>query len=146
MIGCSLLAVLMNPACILALRFWREREKPPHPRTTSVFMTNLMISNSITGIYSAIVSVADELYRGQYVLWERVWITSTTCKAAEFLFLMSTNVSSMLVVLLLLQNFILSYFVKKPFTTKKVATTSVILAWFQGIVLAALPLFPANSH
>jgi heme exporter protein D len=113
----------------------------------NLFVSSLCVADLLMGVYTAIVGTADAVSRGQYLVFERAWVTSTACKAAGFLSLLSCEVSALTIVLITLDRFIVLRF---PFSTMRFNKTSaavVLLAiWVIGVTLAAVPLLPVTSH
>jgi hypothetical protein len=113
----------------------------------NLFVSSLCVADLLMGVYSAIIGTADAVSRGQYFVFERAWVTSTACKAAGFLSLLSCEVSALTIVLITLDRFIVLRF---PFSTMRFNKTSaavVLLAiWVIGVTLAAVPLLPVTSH
>jgi hypothetical protein len=99
------------------------------------------------GVYIAIIAAADAVYRGQYLIFERAWVTSTACKAAGFLSLLSCEVSALTILLITLDRFIV---LRIPFSTMRFNKTSAavtsVAIWVIGLTLAAVPLLPMTSH
>ena len=112
-----------------------------------VFVTHLSVSDFLTGLYLAIIGVADRVYKGSY-LWEDVsWRNSTACSVAGFLSLTSSEVSALLICLLTLDRFLVLRFPLSQLRFhRRSAQIACALIWIFGFVLSAIPLLPATSH
>jgi hypothetical protein len=118
-------------------------------KTTEIMlMTSLMLSGVVTGVHNVMVSVKDEMYRGNYVLYETAWTGSATCKTAGFFFVLSIHVSALSLALMALNSVLnvcslktLTFFFNKTFTG-----ISCAVIWLLGFVLSAIPLLPTLSH
>nr|KAG5696489.1 hypothetical protein BaRGS_016528 [Batillaria attramentaria] len=100
------------------------------------------------GVYLAIVGVADRMYQGTYLWNDTLWKTSTACKVAGFLSLLSSEVSAAIICLITLDRFLVLRF---PFRQelhlrKRSAQVACAVTWTLGIVIAAVPLLPITSH
>ena len=112
----------------------------------SIFVTNLSMADFFMGVYLAIVGVADEIYRGEYLWYDDQWKESTVCKIAGFLSLMSSEVSAFIICLITLDRFLALRF---PFSSLHFSRSSALAAcaivWVVGIALATVPLLPMTS-
>ena len=113
----------------------------------SIFVTNLSIADFFMGVYLAIVGVADQIYRGEYLWYDDQWKESVVCKVAGFLCLMSSEVSAFIICLITLDRFLALRF---PFSRLHFSRGSALIAcavvWVIGIALATVPLVPMTSH
>ena len=113
----------------------------------SIFVTNLSIADFFMGVYLAIVGVADQVYRGEYLWYDDQWKESAVCKVAGLLCLMSTEVSAFIICLITLDRFLALRF---PFSRLHFSRGSALIAcavvWVIGIALATVPLLPMTSH
>ena len=113
----------------------------------SIFVSSLAMADFFMGVYLAIVGVADQIYRGNYLSHDDQWKESTVCKIAGFLSLMSTEVSAFIICLITLDRFLALRF---PFSRLHFSRGSALAActtvWVVGIVLATVPLLPVTSH
>ncbi|XP_070184274.1 G-protein coupled receptor GRL101-like [Littorina saxatilis] len=119
-------------------------------RTTSrsqqvFFLSHLCASDFINGIYLAVISVADRLYRGTFV-WEDVaWRQSVACKTAGVLFMMSCQVSGLFVFIVTVDHVLSLAFRRTGFTSKPFTLYAVtFVVWVVGLVLAITPLVAAR--
>ena len=113
----------------------------------NILVTNLSIADLFMGVYLAIVGVADQIYRGEYLWYDDQWKESTVCKIAGFLSLMSSEVSAFIICLITLDRFLALRF---PFSSLHFSRSSALAAcaivWVVGIALATVPLLPVTSH
>ena len=112
-----------------------------------IFVTNLAMADFFMGVYLAIVGVADQIYRGEYLWNDDQWKESTVCKVAGFLSLMSSEVSAFIICLITLDRFLALRF---PLSSLHFSCSSALAAcaivWVVGIALATVPLLPVTSH
>jgi hypothetical protein len=113
----------------------------------NLFVSSLCVADLLMGVYTAIIGTADAVFRGQYLFFERAWVTSTACKAAGFLSLLSCEVSALTILLITLDRFIV---LRYPFSMMRFNKTSAavtsVATWVIGLTLAAVPLLPVTSH
>ena len=96
------------------------------------------------GVYSSVISAAQEISLGQYVHYEDRWKDSVACKVAGVFSLMSCEVTVLIIFLLTLQHLIL---LCRPYSTYRFTKDSACgVTWLVGISVAAIPLFPGLSH
>ena len=135
----SVLAVLGNVACLISHCIVR--------RNKCIFMVNLQCANLCMGIYTSVIATAHEMFRSQYGHYEQKWMTSVACKVAGFLWLLSVEVSVLLIFLFTIDILVVLYF---PFSmyrfSKRTAALACVVAWLVGSVLASIPLFPGHPH
>ena len=111
-----------------------------------VLVINLSTADFLMGVYIAVIGGADVHFRGIYLLKEEVWKSSSVCKAAGFLALLSSEVSAFIICLITLDRFFLLRF---PFSTRLrlssfSASLICVAAWTLGVVLATVPLFQSQ--
>ena len=113
----------------------------------SIFVTNLSTADFFMGVYLAIVGVADQIYRGEYLWYGDQWKESAGCKVAGFFSLMSSEVSAFIICLITLDRFLALRF---PLSSHHFSHGSALIAcatvWLVGIALAIVPLLPLTSH
>ncbi|KAL8574504.1 hypothetical protein ACOMHN_060174 [Nucella lapillus] len=99
------------------------------------------------GVYSTIIGVADEQFRGRYLHYDDTWKNSVTCKVAGFLSLLSSEVSALTIWLITLDRFIVLGF---PFSTlrfeRRSAAVACVVTWVTGWILALVPLLLVTVH
>ena len=116
-------------------------------QTASVFVTNLCVSNFLMGVYLVMVGAADWNLRGSYVLSDYRWRHSGACRAAGFLFVLSSEVSVLLVCLMTLDRYLVLRHPLSALAFRKWSAHAASAAvWLAGSALASVPLLPfANS-
>ncbi|XP_070196452.1 relaxin receptor 2-like [Littorina saxatilis] len=113
----------------------------------AMFVIHLSLSDFLMGVYMAIVGVADELFRGNYLFYDLTWTQSVGCKVAGFLSLLSNEVSALIILLITFDRFIVIRFPFSQFRFGKYSASAACLAaWTVGVVLAAIPLLPVTAH
>ena len=107
----------------------------------SVFVSSLSLADCFMGIYLACVGVADQVYRGDYYLYENTWVSSVWCSVTGAMSLLSSEVSTIIISCITLDRFIALRF---PFSTlrfsRQSALVACVLAWLVGAVLSLVPL------
>ena len=112
----------------------------------SIFVTNLCMADFFMGVYLAIVGVADQIYRGEYLWNDDQWKESTVCKIAGFLSLMSSEVSAFIICLITLDRFLaLRFPLSSLHFSRSSALAACAIVWVVGISLATVPLLPMTS-
>ena len=112
----------------------------------SIFVTNLSLADFFMGVYLAIVGVADQIYRGEYLWYDDQWKESTVCKVAGFLSLMSSEVSAFIICLITLDRFLaLRFPLSSLHFSRSSALAASAIVWVVGISLATVPLLPMTS-
>jgi hypothetical protein len=137
-------AVTGNVFC-LAFRFVLQRTV--RKNAFNMFVSSLCVSDFLMGVYIGIIGIADVTFQGRYTRYEQIWLHSAACKAAGFLSLLSCEVSSLIILLITLDRFLVLRF---PFSRvrfgKTTAATACLVTWLLGFLLAAVPLLPVTSH
>ena len=127
----SALSVIGNVSSFV-LRFVLQRNASKSG--FNIFVTNLCLADLLMGVYLAMVGVADQVYRGQYLWYENTWTSSDACRVAGVLFLLSSEVSAFIICLITLDRFIVLRF---PFSTvrfrRKSAVVACVLVWIVGM-------------
>jgi hypothetical protein len=114
----------------------------------SVLVTNLNVANMLMGVYCGIIAGADEVFRGSFVHKERAWAESMTCQVAGFLYLLSTEVSSLTVVIITWDQ--ISQLSSWPSLShlqfaKRSSSLACVVVWAVGVTLSAIFIFPTVS-
>jgi hypothetical protein len=137
-------ALTGNVFC-LAFRFVLQRTAKKS--AFNMFVSSLCVSDFLMGVYIGIIGIADVTFQGRYARYEQTWLHSAACKAAGFLSLLSCEVSSLIILLITLDRFLVLRF---PFSRvrfgKTTAATACLVTWLLGFLLAAVPLLPVTSH
>ncbi|RUS78237.1 hypothetical protein EGW08_014006 [Elysia chlorotica] len=107
----------------------------------------LAMSNLLMGIYLLIIASETIRFNGDYVLHDNQWRQSDMCKAAEFLYSLSSLVSPAFILLLVVDRYLAinNPLQQRPFSSGYILAFS-ILTWCLGLTLAAVPLLPWTHH
>nr|KAG5699128.1 hypothetical protein BaRGS_014427 [Batillaria attramentaria] len=111
-----------------------------------VLVANLCVADFLMGVYLTIIGAADSHYSGEYIWKQEAWTQSNFCQAAGFLALLSSEVSAFLICLITLDRLLVLQFPlhRHLHLTARSAMIACGAAWFVGVVLAAVPLMPAE--
>ncbi|XP_070177754.1 G-protein coupled receptor GRL101-like [Littorina saxatilis] len=109
------------------------------------FLLHLCASDFVSGIYLAVIGVADRLYRGTY-LWEDVaWRQSVTCQTAGVLFTLSCQVSGLLVFIATVEHVVFLSLKRSGFSSRPLALhVATCGVWVLGLVTALAPLLSSR--
>ena len=119
----------------------------PYRGPVVVFMTSLQCADLCMGIYAGVIAAAHETSRGRYVYFEEQWTEGVPCQVAGFLSLLSCEMSSLTIFLIVLEHLILLCFPHSTYRfSKRSAAVACGVMWLVGILLASMPLFPPLSH
>ena len=112
-----------------------------------ILVTKLCIADFLMGLYLAVIGVADRLYEGEYMWKDIQWKNGAACKFAGFLYLLSSEVSALIICLITADRFLVLRF---PLSQLRFSPRSALLAccavWTLGLTLAAIPLLPVTAH
>ena len=110
-------------------------------------VTQLRISDLLMGIYLLIIASKDVQFQGEFVWHDTDWRHSDLCRAAGFLSTLSSEVSSIFILLITVDRYLV---IKYPFGQHRLNPRCIILcsiaAWALGFILAAIPLLPGLRH
>ena len=99
------------------------------------------------GVYLAIISAADGLYRGSYLWKDEDWRHSAMCRAAGVLSVLSSEVSVAIVCLITLDRFLVLQFPCSQYQfSHKSALVACGMVWSGCLILTVAPLIPGLSH
>ena len=111
------------------------------------FVTQLGVSDFLMGVYLIIIGVHDVRYHGDYVWHDTSWLKSDLCRTAGFLSTVSSEVSSVFILLITIDRYLV---IKFPFGEHRLTPAAVVisssLAWGLGLTLAIVPLLPWTDH
>ncbi|XP_059144469.1 G-protein coupled receptor GRL101-like [Physella acuta] len=112
--------------------------------SNKLYVTNLGLSDVVMGVYLFLIAGSDVYHRDNYVIYESQWRESSLCTAAGFLLTLSCETSTMFVLLITLDRYLIF---KNPLRPCKIPlvglVASVVAVWVIGLVLAILPvLYP----
>ena len=103
------------------------------------FVTHLTVSNCVMGLYLVMLDVADQLQDVDYLWKEPTWRSSSWCAMIGFLFLLSSQV---FVIVILLGTVERCWALSHPRGHVKARKVSVLLCpfcWVTGFALASTP-------
>ena len=110
-------------------------------------VTQLGVSDLLMGIYLLIIASKDVRFQGEFVWHDKDWRHSDLCRAAGFLSTLSSEVSSIFILLITVDRYLV---IKYPFGQHRLNPRGIILcsiaAWALGFILAAIPLLPGLRH
>nr|KAG5693292.1 hypothetical protein BaRGS_011613 [Batillaria attramentaria] len=111
-----------------------------------VLVANLCVADSLMGVYLVITGSADVYYSGQYIWKREAWTRSRLCQTAGFLALMSSELSAFVICLITVDRLLVLQFPlhRHLHLSTRSAMMTCCAAWFIGLVLAAVPLIPAE--
>ena len=135
----GILATVGN-AFVIFWRIFRERM-----RVSSFFIMNLGASDFLMGVYIIIIASVDVFYRGRYIVYADTWRTSTLCKAAGFLAILSSEVSVyMLTVITLERMFTIAAPLKFGNMRQRTARYIVGAGWIVCFIICFIPTVETN--
>nr|KAG5697945.1 hypothetical protein BaRGS_030258 [Batillaria attramentaria] len=111
-----------------------------------VLVANLCVADFLMGVYLVIIGAADAHYSGQYIWKRESWTRSNLCQTAGFLALLSSELSAFVICLITLDRLLVLQFPLHRHLHLSTRSATIICgaAWFVGIILAAVPLMPAE--
>ena len=111
-----------------------------------VFHTHITACDFLMGIHSAVVTAADQTLRGSYLWEDTAWRHSVACQVLGFLYVLSTDVSALLMCLVTLDRCMA---LRYPLRHARVGVMATHVAcgvvWAGCVLLAAVPLVPGTS-
>ncbi|XP_012939288.1 G-protein coupled receptor GRL101-like [Aplysia californica] len=138
------MTALVGNIVTLIYRFIWERDVLAKPY--GKFATSLSLADVQMGVYLMIIAWADISYRGDFAWSENKWRESDTCKFAGFLSILSGEASTIFVVLITLERFLVT---KYPFGEYRISTLAAYLSslggWCTSFLIAAVPFFPGHE-
>ncbi|RUS74616.1 hypothetical protein EGW08_017620 [Elysia chlorotica] len=110
-------------------------------------VTQLGLSDLLMGGYLLIIAAKSARLGGEYVLHDEAWRHSRLCQTAGFLSTLSSEASSVFILLITLDRYLV---IKYPFGEHRLSPRGILvcsaLAWTLGAVLAVVPLLPWTDH
>ena len=119
-----------------------------HKRKSNVYIfhSHLGACDFVMGVHVAIVTAADQIYRGNYLWEDTAWRHSITCQVSGFLYVLSTAVSALLTCLMTLDRCVVLRCPQRHGRVGTVAThAGCAVVWAGCVLLAAVPLMPGTS-
>ena len=109
-----------------------------------VFVTHVSLADFGMGVYLGIIVIADRVHQGVYVWRDVSWRDSTVCRATGFLYALTSQTSTFILGLLVLDRVLMLLLPSQQrvrFNARSAHVASS-LAWGGSFLLAAVPLFP----
>jgi hypothetical protein len=142
----SLVAVLGNAACV-PIRLAVHKESMHN--SFSILVTSLNVANLLMGVYCGIIAGADEVLRGRFVHNEKAWTDSSLCRGAGFLYLLSTEVSTLTITIVTLERSSYLCSLQGPGFHVQLGTRSSmsvsVAIWIVGATVSVVFLCPSVS-
>jgi hypothetical protein len=134
----SFLALLGNAGVL----YYRACVEQMPQSSFRVLVMNLCVADLLMGVHMLVIGVADAVYRGAYVEWERRWTSRAACQAAGFLSFVSCEVSAFVLCLITLDRVLA---ICLPFSPHlhldgRAAVGLCVGVWVLGVVMATVPL------
>ncbi|KAL8616946.1 hypothetical protein ACOMHN_041864 [Nucella lapillus] len=111
--------------------------------SVKVFVCHLCISKFLMGLYLCVLSVADQVYRDQFLWEDRAWWSGILCKVSAFLFFLSSQVSVLVDVSVTLERCTALIWqagrLGETQRRKMITSTLCLLAWLTSACLAIFP-------
>jgi hypothetical protein len=147
LVSLSVLAVLAVVSNTTSFIYRTVFSKESSKLGFAVFVTHLSVSDFVMGVYLVVIGIADRMYTGTYLWNEHCWRHSAACSLAGFLYLLSCEVSALIMCLITLDRF---FVLRVPFSQIRFGVRSAhvasLVVWCVGLALAAIPLLPVTSH
>ena len=123
-------AVLGNALVIVSRCVEKPKRKNEKVAIQSFFIMNLAFSDFQMGVYMLIIASVDLYYGEEYFLFSEAWQSSTVCKVAGFISLLSSEASVCFLTLITIERFLslVLPFGKFHFTISS-ARVAVIIVW-----------------
>ena len=143
-------SLLGNGASLIVRRWVVSWRRLAQQSSSETFVSHLSVSNSVMGVYLAVMGVADRVHSGTYLWEDDRWRSSSWCAMSGFLFLLSSQVSVCVVVCMTLDRCAALAWTDGA-TSRGRATVMCVASWLVGLALAAVPLlspwnfFPQTS-
>ena len=132
--------------CNIAAIIWSIVTKNGYKSTAYVVYQHLIFSDCVMGIHVAIVTTADQTFRGTYLWEDTAWRHSIMCQVSGFLYVLSTDVSALLTCLMTLDRCVALRCPQRHGRVGTVAThAGCAVVWAGCVLLAAVPLMPGTS-
>lgn len=108
---------------------------------------NLAVADTLMGVYLLIIASQDAATRGEFFKSDVVWRLGSACELAGFMAMTSTVVSVyILLVITLERTYTIVRVLKHKKLNKRRALVTMLVGWFLGAFIAALPLFYFSDY
>ncbi|CAA98249.2 G-protein coupled receptors family 1 profile domain-containing protein [Caenorhabditis elegans] len=112
-----------------------------------LYMINMSVADMVTGIYLAVLAIADAKMSDEYYRHAVWWQTGWGCRAAGFLAVFASELG---IISMFLIAFEMSYNTRQSFRGRrlspKVGVLLMIGGWLFAIIMAILPWFDVSSY
>ncbi|KAK7108835.1 hypothetical protein V1264_016499 [Littorina saxatilis] len=119
----------------------QSREGRSGQQSVNLFVSSLFVCGCVHAVYMAVISIADAVFQGSYVLKDTTWRGSALCTSAGLLWLLSSELSLLLVCLITIDRVLVLWC---PYTSwqfsDKSAKVAVVITWVGSTAAALLPL------
>ena len=126
---------------------WLLASRNKHRQILYVFLLHIAGCDLLMGVHTAIVTIADQVYRGQYVWKDTAWRHSVMCQVSGCVFFLSTEVSAFLTCLMTLER---CAALRCPHRHIRVTTRAThvccLAVWTGCVLLTAVSLIPHTPH
>ncbi|KAG7201394.1 hypothetical protein KM043_004156 [Ampulex compressa] len=124
-----------------ALVLWGRFTARDENRVLSIVIRNLAVSDMLMGIYLFIIGVQDVRFRDNYNQMANTWMSSWSCTLLGILAMTSSEVSVLILSFMSVERFMLIAAPLKGHRamTPQTASSSMIVIWVIGIILALVP-------
>ena len=130
----AILSFVGNACCLLAIG---RQDKKTRSQSIEIFPFQLLVANLAVGMYLCINVVAGLRFRGNFLLHERDWVESYSCRTAGFLALLATEISCLVVFLLSVDRLVAVCYSSKRLQKRSVWLLC-LLSWLIAALLASV--------
>ncbi|XP_077261371.1 leucine-rich repeat-containing G protein-coupled receptor 3 isoform X4 [Temnothorax americanus] len=130
-----------------SLVLWGRFTAKDENRVLSIIIRNLAVSDMLMGIYLFIIAIEDARFRDNYKEEANTWMSSWPCTLLGALAMTSSEVSVLILSFMSVERFIL---IAAPLKchramTSQAASSSMIVIWIVGLVIALVPVIHWRS-
>ncbi|XP_050448592.1 relaxin receptor 1 isoform X2 [Cataglyphis hispanica] len=144
-------AAVWSISCVTCLGnslvLWGRFTAKDENRVLSIIIRNLAVSDMLMGIYLFIIAIEDARFRDNYQQEASTWMSSWSCTLLGALAMMSSEVSVFILSFMSVERFILIAAPLKGHRTMtfQAASSSMIVIWIIGFILALMPVIHWRS-
>ncbi|KAL6254455.1 hypothetical protein P5V15_014525 [Pogonomyrmex californicus] len=144
-------AAVWSISCVTCLSntlvLWGRFTAKDENRVLSIMIRNLAVSDILMGIYLFIIAIEDARFRDNYKEEASTWMSSWPCTLLGALAMTSSEVSVLILSFMSVERFIL---IAAPLKchramTSQAASSSMIVIWIIGLILALVPIIHWRS-
>ncbi|XP_015594570.1 relaxin receptor 2 isoform X2 [Cephus cinctus] len=124
-----------------ALVLWGRFTAKDENQVLSIVIRNLAVSDMLMGIYLFVIGLEDIRFRDNYNQIASTWMSSWSCTSVGILAMTSSEVSVLILLFMSVERFMLIAAPLKSHRalTPQAASSSMIVIWIFGILLALIP-------